>query len=321
MNPNRGILSALAAVALALALSLSAYRLYEWEQAVITRFGKPVRQVKAAGMHFRIPFLEEIHRLDRRILNWDGEPNQIPTKDKKYILVDTTARWRIMDPLLFIQTVRNEREARTRLDAILESAARDVISRHNLVEAVRNSNSIIDQIERIKDSAAKGGLPPAEEEVTGEIEKITVGREELSSLMIAKAREALPGFGIELIDIQIRRIAYEASVEQKVFERMVSERQRIAQKIRSVGLGEQAKIRGKITKDLQGIESEAYRRVQAMRGEAESRAIRIYASAMNADPDFYEFVRTLEAYKKALPADTRLILSTDSKFLELLRKK
>lgn len=304
-------------------LAASAYRLPEWEQAIVTQFGRPIGgTITRSGLHFRVPFIQRVHRFDKRILNWDGTPNQIPTKDKKYIWVDTTARWRIEDPLKFLQTVQNEDGARIRLDAILDSATRDVISNHNLVEAVRNSNAILDKINDKRELARKGLLPPDEEETIGEIETVSVGREALSARIIEKARRELrEDVGIEIIDVQIRRIAYEASVEQKVFERMVSERQRIAQKIRSIGLGEQAKIKGKTSKDLQEIESEAYRQAQDIKGKADGEAIRVYASAMNADPAFYEFVRTLESYKKALPQDTKLILSTDSDFLELLRRR
>lgn len=301
----------------------SVYSLSEWEQAVITQFGRPIGSaVTTAGLHFKLPLIQKVHRLDKRIINWDGAPNQIPTKDKKYIWVDTTARWRIVDPLLFIQTMQTEDGAVRRLNGILDSATRDTISNQNLVEAVRNSNALIDKIKTRLEAQKKGEvLPGAEEEVTGEIEPISVGREELSNIIIQKAKKGLKEFGVDLIDVQLRRISYEASVEAKVYERMISERQRIAQKIRSVGLGEQAKIHGKINKDLQGIESEAYRKAQTIKGEAEGRAIRIYAQAMNADPEFYEFVRTLEAYKKGIPQDSTLILSTENKFLELLRKR
>lgn len=300
----------------------SAYRLPEWEQAIITQFGKPIgKPITKAGLHFRVPIMHEVHRLDKRILNWDGNPNQIPTKDKKYIWVDTTARWKIVDPLLFIQSVRDEDGARSRLNAILDSATRDVISNHNLVEAVRNSDDILAAIAERKARVAKGESLSDEEEVIGEIEKILVGREHLSRMIIDKARGELTVIGVKIIDVQLRRIAYEASVEQKVYERMIAERQRIAQKIRSVGIGEQAKIRGKIDKDLKAIQSEAYRKAEMIKGAADAKAIRVYASAMNADPAFYEFLRTMEAYKKALPDDTRLILSTDNRFLRYLRKK
>lgn len=324
MSAERRLAAAAGILAALFLLNASLYTLSEWEQAVITQFGRPVgTPVTQAGLHFKLPFIQLVRRLDKRILNWDGYPNQIPTKDKKYIWVDTTARWRITDPLLFIQTVQTEAGARLRLDGILDAVTRDTISNHNLVEAVRNSNAILDRLAEKPRAQKKEELQPGseEEEITGEIERVTVGRESLSGLIIEKARAGLKEFGIAIIDVQLRRIAYEASVEGKVYERMISERQRIAQKIRSVGLGERAKIQGKINKDLLGIESEAYRKAQSIKGEADAKAIRIYASAMNADPDFYQFIRTLEAYRKSIPANSTLILSTDNKFLELLRKK
>lgn len=316
-------LSFLAGLATLILLPASIYVLPEWEQAIITQFGRTVGDpVTEAGLHVKLPFIQVVRRVDKRILNWDGYPNQIPTKDKKYIWVDTTARWRITDPLLFIQTVQNESGARGRLDGILDAVTRDTISNHNLVEAVRNSNAILAKLKDKLEAQRRGEAQPgAEEEVVGEIESVAVGRESLSSMIIEKAKAGLKEFGIELIDVQLRRIAYESSVEAKVYDRMISERQRIAQKIRSVGLGEQSKIQGKINKDLQEIQSEAYRKAEMIKGAADAKAIRIYAQAMNADPDFYKFLRTLEAYRKAIPADSTLILSTDNEFLELMRKR
>jgi len=316
-----GLLLVLFLVVLVL-MKASLYIIQEWEQAIITQFGKPVGvAVTKAGLHFKIPFIQMVRRIDKRILNWDGDPNRIPTKDKKYIHVDTTARWRIIDPLLFIQTVQSENGARARMDGILDSVTRDTISSHNLVEAVRNTDAILiiakERLAQIK----KGEVPGEEDEVTGEIEPVFIGREKLSAIIGERAAKELKQFGIELIDVQLRRIAYEASVETKVYERMISERKRIAQKIRSIGLGKKAEIRGKISRDLQGIASEAYRKEQEIKGEAEAVAIAIYGEAMNADPEFYEFLRKLEACKKAIPAGTKLILSTDSDFLSILRKK
>ena len=207
-------------------------------------------------MHFKKPFVQDVRKVDRRILTWDGFPTEIPTKDKKYIKVDTTARWKVVNALTFIQTVRNERGARARLDAILDATTRDVISNHNLVEAVRNSNSILSKIEEVKKEIIerkKLGESIVEEEISGEIEKISVGREQLSASIALEAEKELKKFGIKLIDVQLRRISYEKSVEQKVYERMISERQRIAQKIRSIGLGEKAKIEGRIDRDLKKL--------------------------------------------------------------------
>lgn len=319
------LVNALAALAVVIVLHNSLFIIAEWEQAILTQFGRPVGvPIVKAGLHMKLPFIQRVRRFEKRILNWDGYPNQIPTKDKKYIMVDTTARWRIVDPLLFLQTVQTEAGARLRLDGILDAATRDTISSHNLVEAVRNSNKIIDDLKSAAAAATKGGkdvVPGGEEEVVGEIDAISVGRESLSSMIIERGKAGLSEFGIELIDVQLRHISYESSVEAKVYERMISERQRIAQKIRSVGLGERSKIQGKISKDLQKIDSEAYRTAQEIQGDADAKAIRIYAQAMGSDPSFYEFVRTLEAYKKAFPAGTKMILSTDNRFLDLMRKR
>ena len=326
MNSLR--LAALVAVVIAalVGLEASTFVVSEGRQAVVTQFGRPVGKPQTqAGLHFKVPFVQEVQFVDRRILTWDGYPNQIPTRDKKYILVDTTARWRIHDALKFIQTVQNERGATARLDAILDATTRDTISSHNLVEAVRNTNQILDYIaqrERVaRDKVAAGELLVAEEEeITGEIEVIRTGRENLSGLIAQRAHNELQQFGITLIDVQLRRIAYENSVEQKVYERMVSERARIAEKIRSIGKGEQAKIQGKTSRDLQRIDSEAYRKAQLIQGRAEAQATTIYAQSLAQDPQFYELTRTLAAYEQALGADTTLVMSTRAQFFELLKR-
>lgn len=295
-------------------VSSSIFIVPEDKQVVITEFGAPIGEpITKAGLHFKKPFVHEPRFVDKRILSWDGFPNQIPTRDKKYIMVDTTARWRVIDPLKFIQTVRDESGAKARLDTILDSSTRDVISKQNLVEAVRNSNKILDKIDELR---KQDGI--LEEEVTGEIEKIEIGREQLSQEIIAIADKELTQFGIKLVDVQLRRISYEKSVEEKVFERMISERQRVAQKIRSIGQGEKAKIEGRISKDLETIKSEAYRQAQGVRGEGEAKASAIYAKTMGKDPKFFEFVRSIEAYENSLGAETRLILSSDSEFLKIL---
>ncbi len=325
MKPTQiALLAVLVVVVFAGSLSV-AYIVPEGRQAIITQFGRPVGDpVTSAGLHAKLPFIQNVQYVDKRILTWDGYPNQIPTRDKKYIVVDTTARWRIHDALKFIQTVQNERGAKARLDAILDAITRDTISNHNLVEAVRNTNSILDYIQKRAEEAQKKVadgtiLVAEEEEITGEIEKIQTGRENLSGLIAKKAAEELKDFGITVIDVQLRRIAYEASVEKKVYERMISERKRVAEKIRSIGKGEQAKIQGKTSRDLQRIDSEAYRKAQLVRGKAEAESIKIYARAMSQDRKFYDFVRTMDAYKKSLKPETQFLLSTDSEFLRGLR--
>jgi membrane protease subunit HflC len=295
----------------------------EGEQAIITQFGDPIGDpITEAGLHFKVPFLHEARYVDKRILSWDGFPNQIPTKDKKYISVDTTARWRIVDALKFIQTVRNETGAKTRLDAILDSATRDVVSNHNLVEAVRNSNSIFKSIEEKKkkvEEDKKAGNAEVEEDTTGEIESITKGRESLSDMISAAADKELKAFGIKLIDVQLRRISYERTVEAKVYDRMISERQRVAQKIRSIGQGEKAKIEGRMERDLQKIKSESYKQVQMIKGQGEAKAAAIYAKSLSKSPKFYEFIQTMDLYKDIFNEDTKFLLTSDSELLKYLK--
>ena len=302
----------------------SFYVLDEGRQAIITQFGKPVGDpVTKAGLHTKTPFMQEVRYVDKRILSWDGYPNQIPTKDKKYIKVDTTARWRIVDALKFIQTVRNEVGAKARLDAILDSATRDVISNQNLVEAVRNSNSILDKINEKKKIMAKlkaEGKPIIEEEITGEIEKISLGREQLSEKIVESASIELKEFGIDLIDVQLRRISYEKSVESKVYERMTSERQRVAQKIRSIGKGEQAKIEGRLERDLREIESMAYKQAQILKGKGEAKAAAIYAKSLGQDPNFFEFIKTMEVYDDSISGKTKFIMSSNSELFKFFKE-
>jgi membrane protease subunit HflC len=311
------------AVAGLIVVSNAVFILTEGRQAIITQFGKPVGEpVREAGLHFKTPFLQDVRLVDKRILNWDGFPNQIPTKDKKYIKVDTTARWRIVDALKFIQTVRNEAGAKSRLDAILDSATRDIISNHHLVEAVRNSNGILKKIEekvKQQENAKKNNQVIVEEETSGEVEQIKVGREKLSELIVQEASKELTSFGIELIDVQLRRISYEKSVEAKVYERMISERQRIAEKIRSIGQGEKARIEGLVKEELQKIKSEAYKSAQIIKGEAEAEVVKLYAKAMGKNKDFYEFMRSMELYKKTLKKDSSVFLSTDSPIFKYIK--
>ncbi len=308
-------------VVILLATFSSAFIVTEGQQAIKTQFGRPVgKPVTSAGLHFKLPLIQDIRYVDKRILTWDGDPNEIPTKDKKFIRVDTTARWRIVDALKFIQTVQDERGAITRLDAVLDGITRDTISNHFLVEAVRNSNSILDRIEITKketaEKEARGEI--VEEEVTGEIEKISVGREKLSQIIAESADKETQKYGIRIIDVQLRRISYEKSVEAKVYERMISERKRIAEKIRSFGKAEKAKIEGRLSQDLQKIESEGYKNAQLIKGRGEAKATAIYARSLSQNPSFYEFLRTLEAYRVSLKEDTQFILSSDSEFLSLL---
>jgi membrane protease subunit HflC len=295
----------------------STYTIDEGRQAIITQFGKPVGDpITEAGLHFKKPFVQNVTYVDKRILTWDGYPNQIPTKDKKYISVDTTARWQIIDALKFIQTVQNARGAKARLDSIIDANTRNAISDHNLVEAVRNSNAILDAQ---KDKVVVKG--EVDDDIKIKLEIIKLGREKLSQIIAQKSDKEVRSFGIQIIDVQLRRISYEKSVEKKVYERMISERQRIAEKIRSIGLGEKAKIEGRLNKDLQTIKSRAYKTSEIIKGRGQAKAYNIYAKALSKGPEFYEYIRTLEAYKKTIKEDATLIVTQDGGFLRYFKKK
>jgi membrane protease subunit HflC len=282
----------------------------EGEQALVTQFGKPVSDVLGPGLHLKIPLIQEVHRFEKRILKWDGDPNQIPTKDKRYIFLDTTARWRIADPLLFFKTVATERGAHSRLDDIIDSVVRDAVSGHLLVELVRG-----------KDYQAPGGQPEKIEleGVPVSPEKL-VGREEILNNILEKARASTPEYGIELIDVQIKRINYVEQVRKRVYERMISERKKVAAQFRSEGEGEKADILGQMEKELKSITSEAYRQAEEIRGQADAEAAAIYAAAYGKDRGFYAFVRSLESYRKAVGKNGRLVLTTDSDFYKYLQR-
>ena len=294
----------------------------EGKQALIFQFGRIIGEPKVdSGLYFKIPFIQDVQFLEKRILNWDGIPERVPTGDKKYLIVDTTARWRINNPLLFRNSLEHEERAQSRIKNLIDSAVRNVISSLNLVEAVRSSNQILESLtlnkERRQKAEDEGTLDLLEEEASGEIIPVEIGRQKLSRRIIREAKPKLEEYGIELIDVQLMRIAYEEVVEAKVFDRMISERQRVAERIRSVGRQEVAKIRGKIQKSVKRIESQSYREVQKIKGEADAKAIRIYAETMKKDKDFYEFLRTIEAYQDIRP-DSKFVLSANSKFFNLM---
>ncbi len=309
-----GIIAAIV-VGLVVVLKSAIFVVDEKEQAIITQFGQIIGDpIIEAGIQFKKPFIHDVTYFDKRILHWDGDPAQVPTKDKKFILIDTTARWKIVDPVQFFKTVRNISLASRRITGILDGKTKNVISNYNLVEAVRNTNAILD---KLNDLHEKG---ETDDNITGDIESINAGREELSNLITKAAQEDVNSLGIELLDVLITRIAYVREVEAKVFDRMISERNRIAEKIRSYGKGEVAKIHGKLNLDLKKIESEAYRKAQSIRGKADGKSIKIYADSLGQAPKFYEFSRTLEAYKKTVPKTNQLILGTESEFFKLMDK-
>jgi membrane protease subunit HflC len=285
------------------------YIVDQTEQVVVTQFGEPVgKPIKEPGLHWKTPFVQTVNKFDNRILEWDGYPSEIPTRDKKFIWVDVTGRWRIEDPLLFLKTVHSEKVAQSRIDDIMDGITRNLITRHNIVDVVRTSNAIL-EVENSADAITS----------EADIEKIEVGRDEITRQILESARKILKEYGIELIDLRIKRINYIQSVQQKVFERMISERKRAAEQMRSEGQGIRAEIEGRKEKDLKKIESEAYRETQKIRGEADAKSTTIYAEAYSKDPDFYSFTSTLEKYPSTLK-NGRLILTTDSEFVKYLKR-
>ncbi|MGW8313217.1 MAG: protease modulator HflC [Desulfuromonadales bacterium] len=285
------------------------YVVNEAEQAIVTQFGKPVGDVVKPGLHLKIPFVQKVIRFEKRILKWDGDPNQIPTKDKRFIWVDTTARWRINDPLLFYKTVATERGAQSRLDDIIDSVVRDAVSGRLLVELVRGSDYRPQNAEQERFEVE--GVEIKKEEM--------VGREEIFAGILEKARASTPEYGIELLDVQIKRINYVEQVRVRVYERMINERKKVAAEYRSEGEGEKAEILGEMGRELKEISSEAYRKVLEVRGAADAEAAAIYAEAYNQDKEFYAFLRTMESYKKAIQQNGRLVISTDSDYYKYLK--
>ena len=308
MKPLYVVIAALAAVL----LLASVYRVSETEQVILTQFGKPVGgPVKTAGLHLKVPFVQTVHRFDKRWLEFDGDSNEIPTKDKKYIWVDTYTRWRVKDPLLFYQRVRDERSAQSRLDDIVDGDTRNVIANNDLIEVVRSTDRPFEETEE------DAGIDTSEAEAAG---TIAMGRNKITRAILEMSRPIVAEFGIELVDVQIRRVNYVTEVQQKVFDRMISERRRIAERSRSEGQGKAAEIRGQKERELKGIQSEAYRKAQEIMGKADGEATRIYADAYGRDPELYQFLKTMETYRKTLAADTTLILSTDGEFFRFLKQ-
>jgi membrane protease subunit HflC len=314
MNKGKGILIGVILVVGLIVLFSAAFIVKETEQVIITQLGKPVGDpVTEPGIHFKVPLIQEANFFDKRFLAWDGDPNQIPTKDKRFIWVDCYARWRIIDPLLFFQRVRDERGAQTRLDDILDGETRNAVANSNLVEIIRSTNR--------------------EMEVSGELEElqeseidldIQLGREKLTRQIIEAAAPRLQVLGIDLLDLRFKRINYVAEVQKKIYERMISERKRIAEKFRSEGQGEAAKIQGDRERDLKKIESEAYRQAQEIKGKADAEATAIYARAYDQNPesrDFYRFLKTMDSYKNTLSEKDWLLLSTKGDFFKFLQDR
>jgi modulator of FtsH protease HflC len=299
---------ALLALASTLMGGCAVYTLDETEQAVITRFGEPRGEaVIQPGLHFKVPLADTVNRFEKRWLEWSGDPNQIPTKDKKYIWVDTFARWRVADPLRFFQRMRDERTAQSRLDDIIDGETRNAIASFNLIEAVRVSNRQFEDDES------------ADVDTSTPVEDVTLGRDKLTRRILERASAVVSEFGVELVDVQIKRINYVDEVQVKVFDRMISERRRIAERSRSEGQGRAAEIRGRKDRELKAIESEAYRRAEELQGKADAEAAQIYARAYGQDPEFYQFLRSMDVYRTTVDGSTSLFLGTDSDVFRYLR--
>ncbi len=293
-------ISIIIAIAVIALIGGTFYTVSESQQVIITQFGKPVGPcISEPGLHLKLPFIQDANYFEKRFLAWDGDPNQIPTKDKRFIWVDTYARWRIVDPLLFFQRLRNQRIAQSRLDDILDGGTRNVVANHRLIELVES------------------GLDKSKIREQG-LEKIKYGREQLAREVLAQAAPKAKDLGIEILDFRFKRINYVEEVRKKVYARMIAERKRIAEQYRAEGAGEAARIAGEKDRQLKTITSEAYRTAKEIKGKAEAEASRIYAKAYQQDPEFFDFLRSLDTYKKALKDDTTLVISSKSELLKYM---
>jgi modulator of FtsH protease HflC len=299
-----------------LVISLSVYTVDQTEQAIITQFGEPVGEpITEPGLHFKVPFVQTVNTLDKRFLEWDGAPVAIPTRDKTYIHVSTFARWRIDDPKTYFVRLHDERSAQSRLDDILGSETRNAIAKHDLIEIVRTDKNR----QPLKDETLKGGVTNE----IGVLPPIQFGRQKIEEEIKTSAAQKLAEFGITVLDFRIKRVNYNPDVLDRIYQRMISERLQIAQRFRAEGDGESARIAGQRERDLNEIQSNAYRQVQQIRGEADAKASEIYAKAYTQDPqaaEFYTFLKTLETYRKIFTKDSTLVLSTDSELFQLLKR-
>jgi membrane protease subunit HflC len=300
-------------VALLLVVFGTFYTLEEGQQAIIVQFGRPVGEpVTTAGLHLKLPLVQEVRRFEKRLLIWDGDPNQIPTKGREFIWIDTTARWRITDAKTFLESVATEAGAQSRLNDIIDSVVRDQVSSSELIELVRSASWEAPKEEALEEVPAE-----REEELKKQISR---GREEITRTILAEARKIIPQYGIELVDVRIKRLDYVESVREKVYARMISERKRIAAQFRSEGEGRSAEILGTMEKELRQIRSTAYRQVQEIQGKADAAATRIYGEAFSREPEFYAFLRTLEVYGEKANKNSVLILTTDSDFYRYVKQ-
>ena len=312
------LVTALAALAIAYVATSTFYTVSEVEQVIITQFGKPIgTPVTAAGLKVKVPIIQDVNPIDNRVLEWDGNPSDMPTKDKLYISVDLFARWRITDPLQYFLRLRDERSAQSRLDDILGSETRNAVAKHELIEIIRTTKDRVPLRDTLLTQAER-------EQEIGSLVPIQKGRKLVEQEIFAAAAEKIQVFGIELLDIRFKRINYNESVRPKIYDRMVSERRQIAERFLSEGNGEAARIRGNRVRDLNKIQSEAYRQVEEIRGVADAKATEIYARAYNQSPEaveFYEFTRTMQSYKFIISENTTLVLSTGSDLFKFLKGK
>ena len=306
---NKGILIVIVVAAAAFLVYNAAFTVDETEQVVITQFGRIVGSpITDPGLKFKVPFIQRANYFPKNLLDWDGDPGQIPTLDKTFIWVDTFARWKITDPVKFFQTVNNQFNAIGKLNDIIDPAVRNFITSHSLIEAVRKSSRSLDT----SDVDTEGSIRT--------YYSIDVGREKITQGILKQAQPKLAQFGIELVDVKIKRINYVEQVRKSVYGRMIAERKQIAEKYRSEGKGEAQKILGERERDLQKITSQAYRKAQEIKGKADAEATVIYAEAYGVDPEFYSFVQTLEIYDQSLDDRNTLMLSTESEFLKYLKE-
>jgi membrane protease subunit HflC len=315
---NKLHISLAGAVLLGLLLLLSLYTVRQTEQVIITQFGRPIGEpITEPGLHFKLPFVQEVNRIDKRYLAWDGPMVEMSTKDKTYIQVDTFARWRITDPMQYFLRLRDERSAQSRLEDILGSETRTAVARHELIEVVRTEK----QRKPLEDENAAATLTGVG--ALGVLRPIQFGRAELEKIIFESAAPKLAEFGIELLDIRIKRLNYNPEVLERIYQRMISERLQIAQRFRSEGEGEAARISGKKDRDINEIESTAYKRVQEIRGESDAKATEIYARAYTQKPqaaDFYRFTKSMETYRKIIGSEATVVLSTNSDLFSLLKR-
>jgi len=307
---------ALAIIVFLILFELCSYTVQEYEQVVLTRFGAPIGEpITEAGLHFCLPFITTVNRIDKRILEWDGRASEMPTRDKLYIIVDTFGRWRISDPLAFFIRLRDEESALSRIDGILGSEVRNAAAKNDLIEIVRTDKAR----KPVVDTTLGEGAPP---DTLPSLPPINLGRTAIEQEVVKAAAPKLKEFGIELLDIRFMRINYTARVTSPIYDQMISKRQEIAAQFRSEGGAEAAKINGNRERELRQIESEAYRQIQTIRGEADAKAAAIYSDAYNSTPaaaEFYQFQRTMEAYPGMFNQNSTLVLSTDSDLLRFFK--